>query len=182
MRTGTKNAINTMPSMIRLRFGSQTLAVHLIGRQPISYDPAGHVLSITQTGDGSSAARQRTFQYSSLGKLVLETTPESGAKSYAYDANGNLTSEATPRGTISYQYDALNCMTQKSSSDFTYSYIYDTSSPGGGFTSANSIGRLVEASSSANANSYYSYDAMGRVIYQGNCIPTREPLRRCVIL
>ena len=137
-----------------------------------TYDPAGHVLSITQSGDGSSAARQRTFQYSSLGKLVQESTPEGGAKTYAYDANGNLTSESTPRGTITYSYDALNRMTQKSSSDFTYSYIYDSASPGGGFTSTNPIGRLVEAWNNVNAGSYYSYDAMGRVISQGNCIPT----------
>ncbi len=137
-----------------------------------TYDPAGHVLNMTQTGDGSSAPRQRTFQYDSLGRLTQETTPEAGTRSYGYDADSNLTSETTPLATISYSYDALNRATQKSSPGFTYTYTYDTSSPVGGFTSTNPIGRLVGATTSSNAGSYYSYDSMGRTLSEGNCLPS----------
>ncbi len=137
-----------------------------------SYDGAGHVTSVTQSGDGSSAARTRAFQYDFLGHLESETTPEGGTKSYIYDPNGNLYSSTAGGNTISYQYDALNRMTQKSSTGFNYSYVYDTASPGGGFTSANPIGHLIEESNNANAGSLYSYDAMGRVISEENCLPS----------
>lgn len=92
-----------------------------------SYDAAGRVLSITQKGDGSSAARVRSFSYDDLGRLTSESTPEGGAKSYSYDADGNLTSESSSRGTTTYSYDALNRMTGKSGSVFSYNYYYDQS-------------------------------------------------------
>jgi len=140
-----------------------------------SYDPSGHVLKITQTGDGSSAARTRTFVYDSLGRLTSESTPEAGAKSYAYDANGNMLSSTTGRGTVTNTYDALNRMTAKTGPGINYAYTYDwhsLSSGGTVFTSTNPIGRLVKESNTQNAFEEYSYDAMGRIVSQGNCIPS----------
>lgn len=134
-----------------------------------SYDGAGHVTGITQSGDGSSAARQRTFQYDSLGRLISESTPERGAKSYGYDANGNLTSSTNAPGTIAYQYDALNRLTTETATGLTKNYFYDAIS---GVTLQNAIGRLAREGNGVNANEVYSYDAMGRVNWEASQIPS----------
>jgi hypothetical protein len=62
----------------------------------------------------------------------------------------------------------------KSASDgsINYGYSYDFATTSGGFSSSNLIGRLVEGSNGVNASSQYSYDAMGRVITEANCIPS----------
>ena len=138
-----------------------------------SYDAAGHLLGITQKGDGSSAARVSTFAYDSLGKMTGESTPEAGTKSYIYDPNGNLKSSTNALGMITYQYDVLNRLTSKAASNgsFSYGYTYDVAT-NGGFASSNPIGHLVEESNGVNASSQFSYDPMGRVSYQANCIPS----------
>jgi YD repeat-containing protein len=63
-------------------------------------------------------------------------------------------------------------MITKSASDgsFNYGYTYDVATISGGFSSSNPIGRLVEASNGVNASSQYSYDPMGRVVTEANCI------------
>lgn len=134
------------------------------------HDPAGHLTSIVQKGDGSSAARVRSFSYDDLGRLQQQTTPESGTKNYTYDLNGNLQTSTTGRGTISYQYDALNRMTLKSGNGLNYIYWYDTVS--GTPPLSNTIGRLVAASNDTNADEVFSYDTMGRVNWQASWTPT----------
>jgi RHS repeat-associated protein len=75
---------------------------------------------------------------------------------------------------VGYTYDALDRMITKSASDgsFNYGYTYDVATISGGFSSSNPIGRLVEASNGVNASSQYSYDPMGRVVTEANCIPS----------
>src|SRR5579872_5484084 len=43
-----------------------------------TYDVLGNLLSVNQKGDGSQAARVRTFTYDSLSRLLTATNPESG--------------------------------------------------------------------------------------------------------
>ena len=136
-----------------------------------SYDAAGRVLSVTQKGDGSSAARVRTFGYDDLGRLTGESTPEAGTQSYGYDNNGNLKSKTDARNiTTTYTYDELNRMTAKSGGGLNYVYLYDA--VGGVPPLHNTIGRLVDASNDINADEIFSYDSMGRLNWQASWTPT----------
>lgn len=128
---------------------------------------------------------------------TVSSTGATLATTYSYDANGNLLSETSPAQnqtgaatvTISYCYDALNRMTAKT---YTYSpstpptcsgtpptfpspaatFVYDLSSIDGA-TLTNTAGRLVKSQQISNwnlpANTYFSYDLMGRVGIQGQC-------------
>jgi hypothetical protein len=122
-----------------------------------------------------------------------------GTNGYAYDANGNLASKMMPAPnssvannitlTTSFSYDPLNRVTEKSFSNNDLGktpvscFQYDTSAaPGAG---GNLIGRLTnEWTSSASSSctpppsgSYYnlrsilSYDPMGRITNEQQCIP-----------
>jgi RHS repeat-associated protein len=80
-----------------------------------TYNVLGNLIQTSQTGvpiGGSGSITQtRTFEYSSLGRLIQANNPESGTISYEYDANGNLMGKTDARGAsfkISYAYDALN--------------------------------------------------------------------------
>ena len=150
-----------------------------------TYDAAGHVISITQKGDGSSAARMRTFKYDDLGRLLMESTPEAGAICYGtwngttcvdgYDANGNLMTKSTGRGIIKYTYDVLNRMLTKTGSNLNYQYGYDTTANFPqlqGITAYNAIGRLLGESNNVNADSIFSYDPMGRLNWQSSLTPS----------
>jgi RHS repeat-associated protein len=144
-----------------------------------SYNPLNEVTQVQQQGGSSNSAlwRTRTFAYDSLGRMTQQTSPEAGTTSFRYDGDGNLIGKTDARGiSISYAYDALNRLISKSSSDgsLSNSYDYDGASVGvgGAFTSMNPIGRLVEEANNVNASSQFSYDAMGRIVYQANCIPS----------
>jgi RHS repeat-associated protein len=157
-----------------------------------TYDPLNNILSVLQWGGphGSSGSRGRSFSYDSLSQLIQSYNPESGWICYGttggaaangsnctsgYDANGNLLHKSDSRGiTVKYTYDALNRMLTKTAPGLSYGFAYDVVSvgTGGAFKAANPIGRIVEASNSVNASEQYSYDPMGRVVNQANCIPS----------
>jgi len=104
---------------------------------------------------------------------------------YAYDANGNLSSKTAPAQnqtgtatvTTSSQYDALNRLTQKSYSDgttTTASYYYD-SYPN--FNATNPIGRLLLSSVPSQLgpcciSTLQEYDPVGRISEQWQYLPT----------
>ncbi|MGA3093249.1 MAG: RHS repeat-associated core domain-containing protein, partial [Terriglobales bacterium] len=149
------------------------------------YDPLGNLLSVLQSG-----SRQRTFMYDSLSRLLTANNPESGTISYGYDNDGNVTSKIAPMPnqtrtatvTTTRKYDALNRVTSVTYSDgITPANFYDYDvAPGSGFT--NIVGRLVNSynqyggSTSAQATvTFYSYDAMGRVIREWEQTPSLSP-------
>jgi RHS repeat-associated protein len=122
--------------------------------QPTSYtyDVLGNLTQVTQ------GAQTRTFTYSSLSRLTSATNPESGAISYQYDANGNLTLKTDARGiTTTFSYDALNRVTLRNYSGSTpdVTYTYDTL--------ANNKGRLASVSNIVSTYNYTGYDALGRL-------------------
>ncbi|HLJ26020.1 MAG TPA: RHS repeat-associated core domain-containing protein [Candidatus Angelobacter sp.] len=139
-----------------------------------TYDVLGNLLSVNQKGDGSQAARVRTFTYDSLSRLLTATNPESGQISYNYDADGNMLQKTSPAPnqtgsatqTISYCYDKLNRVTGKAYSAQTctngqlpsgtavVTYAYDAG--------ANGIGHLTSLTDQAGSGSY-SFDALGRI-------------------
>jgi RHS repeat-associated protein len=141
-----------------------------------SYDPLGNLLGVNQKGDGSQAARVRTFTYDSLSRLQTAFNPESGNTLYGYDADGNMLQRTLPAAnqaqgstatqTISYCYDALNRVTGKADSarncsngqlpagTAAVSYTYDAG--------PNAIGHLVSLTDPAGSASF-TYDVLGRM-------------------
>jgi RHS repeat-associated protein len=145
-----------------------------------SYNPLNNLISVNQKGTSGETPRSRGFVYDSLSRLITATNPETGTICFGiwsssncingYDANGNLINKTDARNiTTTYGYDALNRLTAKQAPGINYSYMYDA--PGSTFTSSNAIGRMTEASNNVNASEQYSYDAMGRVIWQENTVP-----------
>lgn len=120
--------------------------------------------NLTQVMQGT---QPRNFGYSSLGRLLSASNPESGVISYEYDATGNLTKKTDPRlvpntstqRAITYSYDALSRVTARNYNDGTpnVSYSYDAANV------AFSKGRLTAVSSSVSSYSYGEYDSLGRV-------------------
>jgi YD repeat-containing protein len=129
----------------------------------------------------------RSFKYDSLSRLFSATNPESGTTTYGYDANGNLISRIRPAPnqgnpattvTTSYQYDELNRLTTTTYNDSVTPSInrhYDTSLElGRGLD--NTIGRLsaeyvTSPSGQLLSGRVFSYDPMGRVIDNSQCLP-----------
>jgi RHS repeat-associated protein len=135
-----------------------------------TYDTLGNLVQVNQAGDGSQAARVRTFTYDSLSRLLTATNPETGKITYQYDANGNTLQKISPAPnqlqstvtqTISYCYDVLNRPTGRaysaqscplSSPVVTYTYDAGT----------NGIGHLTTFTDQAGTGSY-TYDPRGRI-------------------
>jgi RHS repeat-associated protein len=86
-----------------------------------TYDVLGNLLSVKQNGvKGQDTARNRSFTYDALSRLLTSSNPESGAITYAYDANGNMSSKVSPAvnqtsgtQTMYYCYEPLNRLTYK---------------------------------------------------------------------
>jgi RHS repeat-associated protein len=158
------------------------------------YDVLGNLTSVNQTGNPSTETpRVRTFMYDSLSRLTQSCNPEglqtgtngqppcigwNWSNQYTYYPNGNLQSKKDARWvTTNYTYDALNRMQTKTASDgsFAYTYTWDASPGIGTLPSGQTnsiIGRLGQATNGVNASEQYAYDAMGRVVYQTNCLPS----------
>jgi RHS repeat-associated protein len=145
-------------------------------RTSYSYDALDDLTQVTQRVGTGGTLQSRPFSYDGLKRLTSATNPESGAVSYQYDANSNLTQKLDGRGiTASYAYDGLNRLTSRSYSNDPQTgqstpavfYSYDTQSlPAGApsYTLTNPIGRLVALTyGGGSSGSYLNYDEMGRV-------------------
>jgi RHS repeat-associated protein len=146
-----------------------------------SYDGLGNLLQVNQKGDGSQAARVRSFTYDSLARLTQAANPESGTIQYAYDSDSNLFQKTSPASnqtstatqTISYCYDPVNRVTGKAYSAQTcgngrlpsgtavVSYTYDAGT--------NGIGHMTSLTDQAGSGSY-TYDALGRILTESRTI------------
>lgn len=115
--------------------------------------------------------------------MTSAVNPESGAISYSYDLNGNLSSRVAPKPgqtstatvTTNYAYDVLNRLTQKSYVNLSTpaaSYGYDGTALSGCNVSVPSITNptnLVGRRSAmcfGNSSSSFSYDKMGRTLFE----------------
>lgn len=148
------------------------------------HDTLNDLTSVTQKGGTTNRAqwRQRTFSYDSIGRLTQATTPESGTTTYSYSSGGSLCSgdprevcsQTDARGlTTAFTYDVLNRLLQKSYSDGspTVGYQYDQPSIWG-LALSNSKGRLTHEYNNNRAERVFSYDAMGRLVNQWDCLPS----------
>lgn len=146
-----------------------------------TYDPLGNLLSVTENG-----SRQRTFTYDNLSRLLTAANPESGTVTYVYDTGtkGDLYTKKDARGTTTtYTYDLLHRLTAKSYSDGTPGaiYYYDENDPFG-YSVSNPVGRLVAewtGNGTWAAWSAFTYDPMGRVLGQRECVPPPVGSAQC---
>ena len=123
-----------------------------------SYDVLGNLTQVNQ------GVQTRNFIYSSLGRLLSASNPESGTTTYSYLDSGDIASRTDARSvTASLTYDAMHRVITKSYSgdggvtpSVTYSYY------GAGSSSPN-VGLLQSMASSASIANYGSYDALGRM-------------------
>jgi RHS repeat-associated protein len=135
-----------------------------LGNSPLvtlyTYDALNDLTCAVQKGTDTTAFsgcasasatwRPRSFVYDSLSRLTSATNPESGTDTYAYDANGNVTTRVEPKAnttnaavtTSTYSYDALNRLLSKVHAD------------------------------PIDANSYYGYDGTGIPSCNGPVPPT----------
>ena len=117
-----------------------------------NYDTLNNLTTVNQ------GVQTRTFTYSSLSRLKTANNPESGAISYVYDENGNLTGKTDARSiTTSYTYDALNRVTFRDYSDATpdVTYTYDDK--------AHAKGKLTKVTNANSTTEYQVFDELGRV-------------------
>jgi RHS repeat-associated protein len=166
-----------------------------------SYDVLGNLLMVSQGGLASRSFQYNSLsELTSSTNPESNTAPTGGtvvATTYAYDLNGNLSNKTEPAqnqtgiatATLTYCYDALNRMTAKGYTSQTCSntgslpspaasYVFDTcpttGCPTGYPTNPNSIGHLVESYTSTAgsiAQTFSSYDSMGRVLNEWQCTP-----------
>jgi RHS repeat-associated protein len=149
-----------------------------------TYDAAGQVLSIVNTGPANEVQSQFAYTYDSvgnrtamtsadgttryrydgLGQLVGVTYPDGTIEGYSYDAAGNRISSTRANAATSYSVNALNQYTR--AGDASYSYDADgnlagKAAPSGTTTYTYDIeNRLVRVAAPGNTWEY-RYDALG---------------------
>jgi RHS repeat-associated protein len=149
------------------------------------YDALGNITSVNLPGQ-----LLRQFTYDGLSRMLTEDVPEinfvkcgvgglTHSKCYTYDTvtAGDLSSSTflKPNGTsvnAQYTWDALHRLTLLQYSDADgYGYTYDAST-WQTWNLQNGKGRLTSQSHSNGAAAAYSYDAMGRPVWEGSCAGT----------
>jgi RHS repeat-associated protein len=109
-----------------------------------------------------SVTQQRDFTYSSLGRLITATNPETGMITFTYKPSGDLYTRRDARNVLTtLNYDHLHRITSKNFSndgDITpdVEYEYHTAAP--------CIGQLRSVISTAGTTSNGGCDALGRVL------------------
>jgi RHS repeat-associated protein len=122
-----------------------------------AYDALDNLVQVNQNQGGQT----RTFVYSSLGRLLSATNPESGTIIYQYHDSGDLWRKTDARNIWSeITYDSLHRPVSKNYSDGTspVSYNYYLA----GTAAAPNIGQL-QSTSSTVASTVYSYNWHGKV-------------------
>ena len=136
-------------------------------RTKYSYGVLDDLTEVKQQVGTSGTLQTRTFVYDGLKRLTSASNPESGAVSYVYDANSNLTQKTdsrTPAVTTTCVYDALNRVKTKTYSDSTPAVTYGYEKDQSGNVVANAVGRATFVSTSVSTTSYTQFDPMGRVL------------------
>ena len=146
-----------------------------------SYDPAGHLLSVTEAGNTAATV---AYTYDALSRVTTETSL-GVTHSYGYDLAGNRISAVYGTGrSVETSYDALNRPELISEGGRLTRYGYDLGGravalvAGNGQTSSNTydaLGRLVDRTlfktsgmgeSEVLAEFSWSHDALGNVTQQ----------------
>ncbi len=132
------------------------------------YDIMGRLIQVQMSPQGSSPTvtfkQTRTFVYNTLGQLTSSTTPEKGAVTYTYQADGLLSTKQSGNGTLTYAYDSNHRLLSVTGGGKTTAFTYDTD-PNSQLTAQNAWGRMTTASNDGYTW-HFSYDNMGRVNQQ----------------
>jgi RHS repeat-associated protein len=95
-----------------------SLASGVLLPAPKTVAPANAANRIPNFGDAA-------YAFDTEGQTTTQTTPQ-GVTSYTWDARGRLTQALTPNGqTVSYTYDALGRRTSRTSGAATTTFLYD---------------------------------------------------------
>ena len=139
-----------------------------LGDESYTYDSLSRVATAT---DGKGQTTR--YAYDTLDRVTTLTFHDGSQITYAYDANGNLTSMADNTGTSSFAYDRLNRLTQESlPGGKTNGYGYDGSSNLTSFTdvggtvaylynAADELTTLTEPVGPGSRQTTFLYDANG---------------------
>lgn len=145
-----------------------------------AYNTLGNLTSVTQ-----GTLVNRSLNYDSLSRLTSESHPEwgSGAMTYSYNGDGLLSkrtrpapNQTNPAVTVdtTYAYDELHRLRTITYSDGVTpqaAFNYDEATAWGA-SLLNTTGRLSsESAASGHAGALFSYDRMGRVISNWQCVP-----------
>jgi YD repeat-containing protein len=114
-----------------------------IGQTTVSYDVVSRQQKVTD-GKGDT----RTVTYDDLDRITGFSYGSGTPTSFAYDGDGNLTSQTDSFGTTTYTYDALNRMTSRANNGRTTTYTYDAAGNLATYTDAG--GTVTYAYDSAN--------------------------------
>ncbi len=129
-----------------------------------TYDPLDNLTTVTQ-----GTQKPRTFDYSSLGRLLSADNPESGTISYTYHDSGDLYRRTDALGKVTtLNYDGLHRIWTKTYSDSTPPVTYEYHSTG--TPDLPNAGRLKSVSSSAGVTQYERYNVLGQVISSSQTI------------
>lgn len=93
-----------------------------------AYNNVGHVESVAHYTVGSNLIAMMSYAYDANGNIttVSETTPTTSfTTGYAYDALDRLTAEIYPRYTINYAHDAAGNLTRRTEALGVIDYSYD---------------------------------------------------------
>lgn len=103
------------------------------------YDPVGNIVSLTTAKKGSTPAQcniasppadceSTSYLYDEVNRVITETYPDAGVRSFTYDGAGNLKSRTDQMGrTTKYQYAELYYLTLRDYvNDPDDSFAYDT--------------------------------------------------------
>jgi YD repeat-containing protein len=159
---------------------------------------SGTGCSSAPSNDATSAWRVRRFFYDSLSRLLTAGNPETGTVGYTYSVPGSICagdvtlpcSKTDARGvTTNYSYDHLNRLLSKiytnaPAGSMSSCFTYDTAGGGIGrlaaeWTQAGSCPGTAPTSGFLTMRKFQSYDAMGRIISELQCVPSTQGPGSC---
>lgn len=145
-----------------------------------TYDANGKLTGVTQNAQAATGQQTRSYVYDRMGRMLSETNPESGAKTFVYDTDatcgtsaGDKVKRTDAMGNVTcYKYDVLHRLTGITYPSGPYAastpaktFVYDATTftcPGG---NANVKSRLAEAftgpSTAKITDLAYCYTARG---------------------
>jgi RHS repeat-associated protein len=121
-----------------------------------SYDTLGNLTS--QTGSGADApTTARTFGYDAVGNITSASAP-GGTNTFTYDDRGMLLSASGPSGSSSFAYNAAGQMSSQSTAAGTSTFSYDN---------AGRAATLTDAATGATLTYSYNSDSLPTSVSYG---------------
>jgi len=123
----------------------------------------------------------KSFTYDSLGRIISDSDPDSGSRSYTWTNEGWLDSITNAQGDVQvFDYDDAGRLTQRTGypdagnlpTSETWTFTYDSDDPNETGLNNNQVGRLATVSGPGGAFENYIYDSAGRVATRSRSVPS----------